>query len=140
MARKLICTLDTEQYYNLNRLGNIVMRSKDFSIKYCLGILNSKLMDYYFQKTFNEYEVKPAHLRQLPIRQISLSDQQPLISLVDKMLFLNKRLSEIGDKKTDERARIEEEIRKTDAEIDSLVYRIYGLTDEEIKVVEASLK
>jgi type II restriction/modification system DNA methylase subunit YeeA len=51
-----------------------------------------------------------------------------------------KARQEIGDKKTDERARIEEEIRKTDAEIDSLVYRIYGLTDEEIKVVEASLK
>ena len=56
------------------------------------------------------------------------------------MLSLNKRLNEIGDKKTDERARIEEEIKETDAEIDELVYEIYGLSDEEIKIVKGSLK
>jgi len=140
MARKLICTLDDEQYYNLNRLGNIVMLNKDFSLKYCLGILNSKLMDYYFQKTFNEYEVKPAHLRQLPIKQVTPSEQQPIVKLVDKMLSLNKRLNEIGEKKTDERSRIEEEIKETDAEIDELVYKIYGITEEEKKIIEESLK
>jgi len=140
MARKLICTLDNEQYYNLNRLGNIVIRDKGFSLKYCLGILNSKLMDYYFQKTFNEYEVKPAHLRQLPIKQVTLSEQQIIIKLVDKMLTLNKRLNDIGDKKTDEKARIEEEIKKTDNEIDEEVYKLYGITAEEKKIIEESLK
>ncbi|RLJ07848.1 MAG: hypothetical protein DRP16_02615, partial [Candidatus Aenigmatarchaeota archaeon] len=66
--------------------------------------------------------------------------QQPLIKLVDKMLSLNKRLNEIGDKRTDERARIEEEIKKTDKEIDELVYKIYGITEKEKKVIEGSLK
>jgi len=56
------------------------------------------------------------------------------------MFSLNKRLNEIGDKKTDERAKIEEEIKKTDAEIDELVYKIYGITPEEKKVIEESLK
>jgi len=55
------------------------------------------------------------------------------------MLSLNKRLNEIGDKKTDERAKVEEKIKKTDAEIDELVYELYGLTGEEIKVIESSL-
>jgi hypothetical protein len=59
-----------------------------------------------------------------------------LITLVDKMLSLNKRLNEIGDKKTDERAKIEEEIKHTDSEIDELVYKIYGITDEEKKIIE----
>lgn len=39
-----------------------------------------------------------------------------------------------------ERAKIEEEIKKTGAEIDGLVYRIYGITDEEKKIIEESLK
>ncbi len=56
------------------------------------------------------------------------------------MLALNKRLNEIGDKKTDERARIEEEIKRTDAEIDELVYKIYGITEEERKIIEESLR
>jgi len=53
---------------------------------------------------------------------------------------LNKKLSSIGNKKTSETAKIEEEIKRTDAEIDVLVYKLYGLTPEEIKIVEESLK
>jgi type II restriction/modification system DNA methylase subunit YeeA len=56
------------------------------------------------------------------------------------MLSLNKCLNEIGAKKTDERAEIEEEIKHTDNEIDELVYKIYGITDEEKKIIEESLK
>ncbi len=79
-------------------------------------------------------------LSKIPIKQISESQQQSIIKLVDKILSLNKRLNEIGDKKTDEKARIEEEIKKTDKEIDELVYRLYELTPEEIRIVEDSLK
>jgi hypothetical protein len=56
------------------------------------------------------------------------------------MLSLNKRLNEIGEKKTDERARIEEETKHTDNEIDELVYKIYGITEAEKKIIEESLK
>ena len=52
------------------------------------------------------------------------------------MINLHKRLNEFGDKLTDERANIEAQIKKTDAEINRLVYALYGLTDEEIAVVE----
>ncbi len=79
-------------------------------------------------------------LEQLPIKIIPETDQQPLITLVDKMLSLNKRLNELGDKKTDERAKIEKEIKKTDAEIDEMVYKIYGITDEEKRIIEGSLE
>ncbi len=136
MARKLICTLDTEEYYNLNRLSNIVIKDNTFHIKYCLGILNSSLMDYYFQKKFNEYEVKPAHLRQLPIKKLILSSQQTMVKLVDKILELKQKLKKLGDKVTDERKQVESEIEKTDRQIDELVYKLYGLTEEEIKIVE----
>ena len=55
-------------------------------------------------------------------------------------ISLFKHLNEIGDKKTDEEVRIEEEIKKTDNKIDGLVYELYELTDEEIKIVEGRLK
>jgi len=70
---------------------------------------------------------------------VSISEQQPIIKLVDKMLSLNKRLNEIGDKQTAERKKIEKEIKKTDKEIDDLVYELYGITDEERKVIEEAL-
>ncbi|VVB59468.1 N-6 DNA Methylase [uncultured archaeon] len=139
MKRKLICALDMKKFYNLNRLSNIVITDKTYSLRYCLGILNSTLMDFYFQKKFNEYEVKPAHLRQLPIKNLLKAEQQSIVQLVDKLLSFNSRLSDLGDKKTDERARIEDEIKKTDMEIDELVYKLYGITEEEKKVIEESL-
>jgi len=56
------------------------------------------------------------------------------------MLSLNKKLQEIGDKKTSETAKLEEEIKKTDNEIDELVYKLYGITEEEKKIIEESLR
>ena len=55
------------------------------------------------------------------------------------MISLKNRLNEIGDKKTDERQRVEEEITKTDAEIDALVYGLYDITEEEKKIIEENL-
>ena len=69
-----------------------------------------------------------------------MNKQQPIISLVDKILSLHKRFNEIGDKMTVERRHIEEEIKKTDAEIDELVYALYDITDEEKKIIEESLR
>ncbi|MBI2143841.1 hypothetical protein HYU17_01660, partial [Candidatus Woesearchaeota archaeon] len=64
----------------------------------------------------------------------------PLIKLVDKMLSLNKSLNELGDRKTDERLRIEDEVKRVDAEIDELVYELYGITGEEKRIIEGSLR
>ena len=66
--------------------------------------------------------------------------QLPFINLADKMLSLNKKLQEIGDKNTLEKQKIEQEIKKTDNEIDELVYRLYGITEEEKKIIEESLR
>ena len=69
-----------------------------------------------------------------------LANQLPFIKLSDKMLSLNKKLQEIGDKNTLEKQKIEQEIKKTDNEIDELVYKLYGITEEEKKIIEESLK
>jgi hypothetical protein len=83
-------------------------------------------------------EQKPVYVKKVRIKPAPDSEMQSIVRLVDKMLSLNKRLSEIGDKKTSESARIEADAKKTDAEIDDLVYRVYGLTKDEIRIVEES--
>ena len=72
--------------------------------------------------------------------QARIEEQKEIMQPVDHILPINARLSSIGDKLTDERAQLEEEIKKTDAQIDDLVYKIYGITDEERKVIEGALK
>ena len=75
----------------------------------------------------------------MPFR-IDPTKENDMIQLVDRMITFSKKLAEFGDKNTPETARLKEEITKTDAEIDELVYKIYGITKEEKKIIEESLK
>ena len=59
-----------------------------------------------------------------------------LVALVNRMLELNKRLAPIRNTFCNERDELLREIERTDREIDNLVYDLYGVTEEERKVVE----
>jgi adenine-specific DNA-methyltransferase len=123
MSRKLVCAYDNEKFYNLNRISNIVIQNKEYTIKYIIALLNSRLLDYYFNKVFNEYEVKPLHLATLPIKILDQVKQSKFGSVVDQILLAKK-----SDPSADTSA--------LETEIDRLVYDLYGLTEEEIQIVE----
>jgi len=78
-------------------------------------------------------------LSQLPIRIINFDDpadvvrHDKIVALVERMLALNKDLRSVGEA---DRADLERQLAETDAEIDALVYELYGLTAEEIEIVE----
>jgi hypothetical protein len=61
-----------------------------------------------------------------------------MVSLVDTMLTLHKKLS--AEQLPQRREQIQREIDATDRQIDSLVYQLYGLSEEEISLVEAATK
>jgi len=135
---KIIATLDIEQYYALDTVNIIYELDKAYEMEYILGLLNSKLINFWYGSQFKGLHVKLNELRQIPIKKMILKEQQPIIELVDKMLSLNKQLQSFGDKQTSESAKIQEEIKRTDEKIDQLVYKLYDLTPEEIKIVEES--
>lgn len=95
MKRKLVCYYDKDKYYNLNRLSNIILTNNEWNLKSIYGILNSELLDFYFNIYFNEYEVKPIHLSRLPI---SNNNGEGIESLVDLILSLNKELLDKSNK------------------------------------------
>ena len=103
-------------------------------LKYVLALLNSKLLFYVFVKFYagtmfdtEGIRYKKAFLEHLPIPQISETEQQPFEALVDQILAAKQR-----DPAADTRA--------LEAEIDRLVYALYGLTPEEIEIVEGTSK
>jgi len=86
---------------NTHILLNI--NSMDVSIKFVLSLLNSQLINFYYQLINPEKgealaEVKAFHLENLPIKNIPLEQQQPFIEKADQMLSLNKELQEISGK------------------------------------------
>ncbi|PKL63023.1 MAG: hypothetical protein CVV31_03290 [Methanomicrobiales archaeon HGW-Methanomicrobiales-2] len=60
-----------------------------------------------------------------------------MVALVESLLMMNKALAE--DVPSEERPRREAACEKADRQIDRLVYELYGLTEEEIAVVERAV-
>ena len=77
---------------------------------------------------------------QLPIHPINFSDlaekamHDKMVSLVDRILTLHKQLAA---RTPQEQAMVKREIESTDRVIDRLVYELYGLSEEEISIVES---
>jgi hypothetical protein len=57
-----------------------------------------------------------------------------MVTLVERMLDLHKRLAAV--KNPNDKTRLQHQIDATDREIDRLVYDLYGLTEEEINLIE----
>jgi hypothetical protein len=97
-------------------------------------------MKYYYESTFPTLHVQNEELSSLPIRTIDFNNpaekkmHDDLVSLVEKILELNKQLQKAHF--DSEKEPIERQIAATDKKIDELVYTLYGLTEEEIKIVE----
>jgi hypothetical protein len=113
-----------------------------------MGILNSKLFKFLYRLISLESgrvlaQVKPKIISQLPIRTVDFSNpaekaqHDKLVGLVDNMLKLQKKYHEARMERDKEL--YERQIKLVDAQIDRLVYDLYGLTEEEIEIVEKSL-
>ncbi|MCX7909134.1 MAG: N-6 DNA methylase [Ignavibacteria bacterium] len=142
---RITCTYEHTGLLVLDTVNNIKIYDTNFNIKYILSLLNSKLISFYAYYFIYFRAIRTMHFdnkysSRIPIKKLHLDDQTPLIFLADRMLDLNRKLNEIGVKFTDERLKIEEEIRSIDEQIDRLVYQIYGLTEEEIRIIEDNFK
>ena len=117
------------------------------SDKYLLGILNSSVIYFVIKGIIPElrggyYTLGSIYVETFPIRTIDFSDtadaarHDRMISLVDQMLSLHKQLQEA--RTPHEQTSLQRQIEATDSQIDALVYELYGLTEEEIKIVEGA--
>jgi hypothetical protein len=140
-------------YFTLDEIGNYYCANTGYFIvnnqKYLLGILNSRLITFYYSQL--AALLRGGYLRfftqdlaKLPIRTINFSDpadnarHDRMVALVTQMLDLNKRLQDA--KLEHEKTLLSRQVEATDASIDKLVYELYGLTEEEIAIVEGGGK
>ncbi len=117
----------------------------DINIFYLLGILNSRLFGYIIANQSTQMRggyirFSKQYIETSPIRTIDFSNPEDvakhdkLVSLVENMLELQKKHHETRMERDKEL--YERQIKVVDAQIDRLVYELYGLTAEEIKVIE----
>ena len=126
--------------------GIIIKESFKLSYEYLLGLLNSKLLDYFLKKISTPFQggyfaFNKQYIQQLPIRTINFNEpaeksaHDKIVALVDSMLALHKSLA-LAQSPV-EKQRLKKYIKSTDDGIDKLVYDLYGLSQEEIRIVES---
>ena len=120
----------------------------EFSREYILGLLNSKLLEWFIQQTATQmrggyYSYESRFIRTLPIQTIKYANHDDkayhdqIVALVEQIQSLHKQLA---NSKTDhEREVLQRQIDTTDRQIDKQVYDLYGLTKEEIKIIEEAI-
>ncbi|MDP3056983.1 MAG: N-6 DNA methylase [bacterium] len=127
----------------LNDINSMIIyaSTKEYNLKYILGVINSRLISYWFVKTFDKFQrkifpqFKVNELAKFPIYPANRKQQMTVVNLVNKMLAFNEELLE-APKNSNKWNSIKEEIEKTDRKIDKEVYELYGLREEEIRIVE----
>ncbi len=137
-----------KEYIGLTDTTVLFDNGQPENLRYLLGLLNSKLLTFRFRsigklKSGDILEYFWNSISKLPIRRINLSERKEkeqhddMVALVEQMLSLNKQLESV---RTDhDKNIIQRQIDSADRQIDQLVYELYGLTDEEIKIVEESI-
>jgi TaqI-like C-terminal specificity domain len=114
---------------------------------FVLGLLNSGLLNMYLKNVSTTFRggylaLNRQYIEQLPIRTIDFSDpadkarHDRMVTLVELMLSLHKQLA--GANTGHEKTALQRQIDATDRQIDQLVYELYGLTDDEISIVESA--
>ena len=142
---RIICTLIDSKFICRDNLHIILPKEHNYNLEYILGILNSSFCDFCYRAINPEKgealaQIKRQHLGNLPIRTIDFTNpddvakHDKMVSLVESMLALQKKIADA--KIPDERERLERMRDTIDAQLDKLVYELYELTEEEIKVVE----
>ncbi len=140
---------DETQFY-LDTTSGIIPKERMLpNLYFLLGLLNSRLLEYYYKRTTvpkagGFYIYKHMFLRPLPIRRIDFSDpgekamHHRIVGLVEEMLELQRRVSPIRNTPCNERDELLRAIEQKDREIDQAVYDLYGLTEEERRIVEGA--
>jgi|GEM_PF-375539 len=158
LAQKIVTpTLATHNSFTIDRNNHFfpqgagggcgIVPAPEQSALYIIGIANSSLISFYFHHISSRFQggffaYEPRYLTRIPIKTLNNEDpvdkahHDSMVFLVEQMLSLHKQLPQAQT--PHEKTALQRRIEATDGQIDALVYELYGLTQEEIGIVEAA--
>lgn len=113
IGRRLVFALDTEGRYSLNNVNALIPGDSPLEPECLLAILNSRLMQYYYEKNFFTVKVLRGNLERLPLRTADAGTRRKIRTLV-------RRVMESPDSAAGTRSR---------ETIEDMVFSIYGIGD-----------
>jgi len=113
IGRRLVFAMDTEGRYSLNNVNALIPEDPSLEPEYLLALLNSRLMQYYYEKNFFTVKVLKGNLERLPLRAADVPTRRRLRSLV-------RTVMDTPDTSAGTRAR---------ETIEDMVFGMYGIGD-----------
>ena len=125
-SRQLLVAYDDQQNYFLDttNVSNYSTWDGRTPLKYLCGLLNSKVINFWYCKKYLMPTIGGYELHSIPIKTVA--DYTPFITLINEAILLAQQ----NNYKV---------LNLKMSEIDKVVYSIYGLTDAEIKIIEQSI-
>lgn len=116
-----VFTYDDQQTLSLNSCNIVIPEIRGLEMKYVLAILNSSVAAYYISKKFNSVKLLRSHIEQIPIPVVSLDIQAAVIKKVDRIMSSSEDISGLY------------------AELDSVIFELFGLSIEQKQTIQAAL-
>ncbi len=148
----IFCFDGTKEYIGLTNTTVIFDTNDELDLKYLLALLNSKTLNFRYKSIGKQtgsgvYEYFENGVGKLSIPKIPKEKQEPFINLVDTIIESKEKIAKYNKHfeslNAVDKIEIKEEIEKLEylvdesiKEIDSLVYKLYGLNEDEVRVIE----
>jgi len=128
----IVATIVKSGFIARNNIHVIIPRVST-NLSFVLGVLNSKIMDFIYKIINPEKdevlaEVKKKHVEDLLLPRVAFDEpqkQKPVIEIVDRILMIKQKNAE-------------EDVIVLKKELDKLIYQLYGLTEDEVQIIEES--
>lgn len=147
-GKRITATYDNNKYYILSSLYSVFLKkeSSNYNIKYLLGVINSNVAQYFMQKLCFDnssgafIKARIFHYQQLPIKTIDFknvaekSSHDQIVIFTEKLLKLQEDLKFI--KLNTDANQLLGKIEFYETNINNLLYKLYDLSEEEIKIIE----
>ena len=138
----IMSALDQEGLIDVDTVENTIPTDERYSLGFLLCLLNSKIVSWYayryiFSKAVRSMDLDSYYIGKIPLPQ-SFQENDIFDNLAIRIQNLTKSLLEMEDKNKEQIAKIKEDLRKTDSEIEEHILRIYGLTEFEKNIIESN--
>jgi len=136
----IMATYDTQGLLTLDTVMNTFLTNSLYPYEYILGIINSRLAEWFYYWFVYNRAVRTMHfdenyLGRLPIKKLN-SETQPLADQIVQKVQEILTLTQSPDFETSQEK--QQKVKELERQIDQLVYKLYGLTEEEIKIIESN--
>ncbi len=122
IAGEPMLALDTEGRVSLNSANVIVPHVEDYSAAYIMAILNSQVISFFYKKSFKNMKVLRSYLEMLPIAFCDEAIKKAIERDADNLSGTDRNDAEF------------EKLRKN---IDKRIYKLYGLSEDEINLIKS---